>query len=73
MAEVAGEACRLANSGVGRIGGADLLPVVEGSDKHLQNFAQPAATSSVLQVCQYQQQLEKKTEVSAISVKTPIS
>uniref|UniRef100_J3LY58 Uncharacterized protein n=1 Tax=Oryza brachyantha TaxID=4533 RepID=J3LY58_ORYBR len=40
VAEVAaGEVCRLANSGIGRIGGAgraDLLPLGVGSNKHLQ-------------------------------------
>jgi hypothetical protein len=37
VAEAAGEACRLANSGVARIGRTDLLPLGEGGDEHLQN------------------------------------
>jgi len=38
---VTGEACRLASSGIDSIGvrGADLLPLGEGSDENLMNFA----------------------------------
>jgi HPt (histidine-containing phosphotransfer) domain-containing protein len=59
MTEVAGQACRLTNSGVCRIARADFLPLVKGSDEHLHNLSQSAATSSVLQLNQYQQQLER--------------
>lgn len=66
VAEVAVEASRLTDSDVGLTGRADLLPLVEGSHKHLHNFA----TSSVIQhVTKVQSGSAgtRKTEVNAMT------